>query len=497
MLFNSYPFLFAFLPVAWLGYFAAGRISANAAMGWLVLASLFFYGAWNPVFLPLLTGSMALNFAASRAILGASERRKGLWLGLAFVTNLGVLLYFKYLGAALGLLRGWQWMDIAFADPILPLGISFFTFTQIGHLLDCRAGSVKRVGLLDYALFVTIFPHLIAGPILSHREMMPQFANPASYRPNATNMVVGLAFLAIGLIKKCLLADPTGIVVAPGFAAAETLGLFVSWQIACSYSLQLYFDFSGYSDMAIGLAWMFNFAFPTNFNSPYKARSVIDYWQRWHMSLTRYLNTYLYNPIALAVVRRRAAQGLPISHAAQSQPRGFVTMVAWPLFITMALAGMWHGAGWQFLIFGLLHAAYLTVNHAWRIARPKAQPPIVSIALTYFAVLVGSVFFRALSVGNALDLLAGLAGRHGIGPGLPDDTHALAKLGLDFAWLALLYCVVWLLPNSQEIITSATNSARSVAGRGWRLPWALGLGAALAIALLSIGGTGEFLYFQF
>ena len=497
MLFNSLPFLFAFLPIAWLGYFAAGRVATNAAMGWLVIASVVFYAAWNPAFVPLLATSIGLNFVVSRAILAAGGRWRGVWLGLGLAANLAALLHFKYLGAALGMLARWQVVDVAFADPILPLGISFFTFTQIGHLLDCRAGSVKRVGFLEYALFVTIFPHLIAGPILSHREMMPQFANPSTYRPNAANVVIGLAFLAIGLLKKCLLADPIGAVVASGFTSAGSLGLFTSWQVACSYSLQLYFDFSGYSDMAVGLARMFNLNFPTNFNSPYKARSVIDYWQRWHMSLTRYLNTYLYSPLALSVLRWRVARGRATNRAAQSLPGGFLAMIALPLFITMGLAGIWHGAGWQFLIFGLLHAVYLSANHAWRIRWPKARlPPIASVALTYVAVLIGAVFFRAASAGNALDLLLGMVGTHGVELALPDEPPALAKLGLEIARIGGLYGIVWGLPNSQTIIARMTQRAAQPAA-GWGLPWALGLGAALALALLSVGGSGEFLYFQF
>ncbi len=233
-----------------------------------------------------------------------------------------------------------------------PLGISFFTFTQIGYLLDCRNGLARDRSPLNYTLFVAFFPHLIAGPILHNREIMPQFADAATYRYSAHNLAAGLGIFLLGLLKKCLLADPCAAVVGPGFANPDALTFFPAWQVALSYSLQLYFDFSGYSDMAIGLARMFNVRFPLNFNSPYKARSVIEYWQRWHMTLTRYLNLCLYDPLALAITRRRRARGQSTRREAQATPLGFAQMVLLPIFVTMTLAGIRHGSGPTFLVFG-------------------------------------------------------------------------------------------------------------------------------------------------
>ncbi len=503
VLFNSYVFIFAFLPVALAGFFALGRFGRRAALVWLTGASLVFYGWWNPAFLPLLGVSVLGNFAVSRLLLATVERPRlqGWLLGGAVALNLAALVHYKYLAAMLGFLRLHGVVELAFADPALPLGISFFTFTQIGYLADCRGALpvVRRgSGWLDYALFVTFFPHLIAGPVLHHREIMPQFAEPGNFRPIGTNIAVGLGFFTLGLLKKCLLADPTGVVVAPGFAHAAALPLFASWQVALSYSLQLYFDFSGYSDMAVGLARMFNLRFPVNFNSPYKARSVIEYWQRWHITLTRYLTQYLFNPMAMALLRRRAARGLPVGRAAQATAAGFAVTLALPLCVTMGLAGVWHGAGWTFLVFGLLHGVYLSVNHAWRIAAPATARPgaAFSVGLTYLAVLAGAVIFRAPDLSTAFDLLTGMVGMHGMGWAIPVDGKGQGRLVLDIVWLGLLYAIVWGAPNTQEILGEAQSRASAMR---WRLslPWALGFGVAAAVGLLSIGGTGEFLYFRF
>ena len=503
VLFNSYVFVFAFLPVSLAGFFACARFGRDVACVWLIAASLVFYGWWNPAFLPLLGVSILANFAISRVLLATADRARlqGWLLGGAVGLNLAALVHYKYRAAMLGFLRLHGVADVAFAEPALPLGISFFTFTQIGYLADCRGLSpmVRRgAGWLDYALFVTFFPHLIAGPVLHHREIMPQFALPANFRPIGVNMAVGLGFFSLGLLKKCLLADPTGAVVAPGFAQADTLTLFAAWQVALSYSLQLYFDFSGYSDMAVGLARMFNLRFPVNFNSPYKARSVIEYWQRWHITLTRYLTQYLFNPITMALLRYRAARGWPIGRAAQASAVGFAVTLVLPLCVTMALAGVWHGAGWTFLAFGLLHGVYLSANHAWRAWLPSAAPPApwLGVGVTYLVVLLGAVIFRAPDLSAAFDLLAGMAGMHGVGFAIPAGGKAQGRLLLDIVWLGLLYAIVWGAPNTQEILGEAQTRASAMT---WRLslPWAVGFGLAGAVGLLSIGGTGEFLYFQF
>lgn len=537
MLFNSYIFLFAFLPVALVGFHLLSRLGRRTAASWLILISVIFYGWWNPPFVVLLLASVGLNYLASEMI-ASTERRPTLQtacLTVVITLNLAVLIYYKYLASIIHAAAGLGLIDGSAPDIVLPLGISFFTFTQIGYLVDISQGVAKDRGLLNYVLFVTFFPHLIAGPILHNREIMPQFGEPATYRFSGENLSVGLSIFVMGLVKKCLFADTIGTGVGQGFEAAAQLPLLAAWNVALCHSLQLYFDFSGYSDMAIGLARMFNVRFPLNFDSPYKAASIIDHWQRWHMTLSRYLALYLYNPIALAITRWRANRGLGISRTAQATPGGFAAMVMFPIMVTMGLAGIWHGAGLHYWIFGLLHGVYLTINHAFRIFRPSSLSTRrvgrlthgTKILLTYLAVLVASVFFRAPSVPSALSLLGGMTGLHGVDT-LAIPSGLLARLGTagsalvaqgrivdisaaDFAtdashvvWIVLLYVVVWGLPNTQQIMRRfAPALGRVQPGPFERIVWqpsrgwAVAIGVAACVGVLAIGGTSEFLYFQF
>ena len=545
MLFNSFPFVFIFLPVALLGFYASAAISSTLAKVWLVLASLAFYTYWHPPFTVILLVSVVFNYTMGSLILSLREaqRQKPLLI-CAVAANLLLLFYYKYaywLASSLFQLgiTDQPWMDRV----LLPLGISFFTFTQIGFLLDCSGGEVKDRSPVNYLLFVTFFPHLIAGPILHHREIMPQFAAEATYRLRPDNVAQGAALFAIGLFKKVLIADSIAIYATPGFADPDRLGLFGAWGAALCYTLQLYFDFSGYSDMAVGIAKMCNVQFPFNFNSPYRAANIIDFWQRWHMTLTRYLNLYLYNPVALWVTRRRVARGLPVSRQAMAHLWPFTTMVALPMFFTMSLAGIWHGAGSQFLIFGLLHASYLTINHAWRVFGPRhrkeAAPPWLRhlrvagcVLLTYVAVLIGMVFFRAESTPAGVSMVAGMLGLHGIDIAMPVPSWLPASLGALGTWLqghgliapvgsyeqggavfiqiammAVLYAIVFIAPNSQHIVGMHPGrhvvTPRPMADEpepGWlrmNAAWGVVTGMVLIAAILGIGAKSEFLYFQF
>ena len=541
MLFNSYVFIFAFLPVSVAGFYLAASVEHRLARGWLVLCSFFFYGWWNPHFVPLLMGSIAFNFGMTRLIHANDDghaRRRGILLAAGIAGNLLLLFFYKYLlavAAFFGLLNA---LPVGWARGIiLPLGISFFTFTQIGYLVDSSQGLVKRHNLIDYVLFVTFFPHLIAGPILHNREMIPQFADPRTYRLELEDLAVGLSIFIIGLCKKVVIADPFGRLADTGFAAPHLLSAFGAWQAVLSYALQLYFDFSGYSDMAIGIARIFGISFPLNFNSPYKSRSIIDFWQRWHMTLTRYLTLYLFNPIALWVTRLRAEKGLGTSRKATRTLGGFASMVLLPLFFTMTLAGIWHGAGLQFLIFGLLHALYLSINHAWRAfanigrnaPKPSGARHVIatgaSIALTFFAVLLGQIFFRAHSPSAAVSMIGGLLGRHPVAGQILVPQALFGRLHGLGGWLShsglitfsphatelkhwariiIGFAVVWLCPNTQQIMVGfapALESVKPFPGTLFRwqpsVRWGLAVGALMVVSLCNLDNPSRFLYFQF
>jgi D-alanyl-lipoteichoic acid acyltransferase DltB (MBOAT superfamily) len=481
MLFNSYLFLGGFLPIVLTGYGIACRGGRVVVMTWLVVASLVFYSWWSVAFLPVLLGSIGFNFLASRLIARTSGRNRSLLLGAAIAGDLAVLTWYKYVAALLKLVG----LSSPWGDPILPVGISFFTFTQIGHLLDCHAGLVPKRPFLDYLFFVTFFPHLISGPILGGREILPEIADPATWRPRFQNIAVGGGLFLIGLLKKTLLADPVSTLVAPGFAAPESLTVLPAWRAVLAWPLQLYFDFSGYSDMAVGLARMFGFTFPINFNAPYQARSVIDYWQRWHISLTRFLMNTIHAPMTMTIMRWRRARGL----TNRTNVGGFLVTVASPIVVTMGLAGIWHGASLTFVVFGLVHGAFLIVNHAWRIWGRWfwcQLSPVCSVLLTYLCVVTGGLIFRSASLEAAGELFRSLFGAHGLG--LAPDPRGY----VDVIWLMGLQAIVWFAPSSAVLV-----ERMSVLITRPRIPWAAAYGAAATLGVLSIGGTVEFLYFQF
>ncbi len=497
------------MPLALLGFVLASRFGPRAGGLWLILASLAFYAYWRVDFLPLLLISIAFNYTTGFLLVRTGERPRlqtGIFL-VGLTGDLLALFYFKYAAAVAASLGFHTVAGTPFESIILPLGISFFTFTQIGYLVDVKQGVAKTRELQSYVLFVTFFPHLIAGPILHNREMMPQFADPATYRFNTSNFAIGLTIFSIGLAKKVVFADPLSSGVATAFAHPATDGLVTAWYAVIAYSLQLYFDFSGYSDMAIGLARMFNIRFPLNFNSPYKSTTVIDYWQRFHMTLTRFITMYIYNPMALWITRWRGAHGLDNSRKASATPGGFLSLVAAPTLVTMGLAGVWHGAGSRYLIFGLLHGFYIVVNHATRIyfPAPKKPPPrpwlvqtavhAAKVLAVYVAALVAFAFFRAGSTGEAFEVLAGMLGLHGAGGVLPLATAAQ---------LAVLFAIVWFAPNTQQIMHNYEPAlGRSIPNPYPRLSWqprprwALACGMVAALGVLALGGTTEFLYFQF
>jgi D-alanyl-lipoteichoic acid acyltransferase DltB (MBOAT superfamily) len=542
VLFNSYVFLFGFLPITLIGYYGlAHLLRPEAAKVWLCAASFVFYGWLYPPFVLLLLTSIAFNYGLSVLILRTAERPVLQVRLLAFgvVANVAALIYYKYLFSLLGFFHQQGWLTSDFGQIALPLGISFFTFTQIGYLVDCQEDLVREKGMLNYVLFVTFFPHLIAGPILHNREIMPQFADDATYRLKERNLAVGLTVFVLGLGKKVLLADSIAPWAEAGFAHPGQLGLLGAWSTILAYSMQLYFDFSGYSDMAIGLGALFGVRLPLNFNSPYKATCIIDFWQRWHMTLTRYITLLIYNPISLWVTRRRMAHGKAANRRAAEKLDGFVELVAFPTFATMFIAGIWHGAGLQFVVFGTLHAVYLIINHAWRIFGPKPARQAAGflerlwkVALTYGAVLLAQVFFRANSVGDAMAMLRAAIGLHGtelplelrggrltelgtignffyhlgiIAPGRADVFVTFTRpLMQNCELIVLLAAIAWGAPNIYQILGDWSPALQKVPAARWRrllwqpnLAWSLGAGVLLFYALTKLDHPGRFLYFQF
>jgi D-alanyl-lipoteichoic acid acyltransferase DltB (MBOAT superfamily) len=519
MLFNSLPFLLVFLPLSLLLYFLLGQRSGVLAKTALALLSFVFYAYWDYHYLPLLFGSICLNFylggyiAANQANAKATARRFTI-IGISI--NLVLLAFFKY--ANLLTATAHSLLDLPLLAPhiVLPIGISFFTFTQIAYLVDAYQGKTQESRFWDYALFVSYFPHQIAGPILHHKEMMSQFRLVDRQARWSTELLtVGLSILACGLIKKVLLADSFADIATPVFNAAENglhITFFEAWAGVTAYALQLYFDFSAYCDMAIGVSLMFGIRLPANFNSPYKSTSIIEFWQRWHITLSRFLRDYLYIPLG------------GNRNGAFSRYRN--------LMITMALGGLWHGASWTFLVWGVLHGTYLIINHLWR-AQVKVRSTgllwrSTSWALTFAAVLLAWVFFRAPTFHGALAMLSSMIGQHGVV--LPESAQKLAAvlpmLSFGGHWLGsvqgggalamiafgVLICVG--LPNTQQLFAShqpvlpehgaaAASVAPAVNGLErallWRptLLWCLPLALATGLAISRLGNDSQFLYFNF
>ncbi len=516
MLFNSYIFIFVYLPLTLAVFFWLGRAGQQQrATSWLVFMSLLFYGWWNPVYLALILGSMSFNYVIGAALgpraTGSREARQLLAFGVTI--DLLLLGYYKYANFFVDNWNITAGTNFAIGEIVLPLGISFFTFTQVAYLVDAYRGEAREYNPLHYALFVTYFPHLIAGPVLHHKEMMPQFAKPAIYRFDVAHFTAGTVYFLMGLFKKVVVADGISAYATPVFAAAADglpLTTLDAWGGALAYTFQLYFDFSGYSDMAIGLALMMGVRLPLNFNSPYKAANISDFWRRWHMTLSRFLRDYLY--ISLGGNRG-------------GEIRRYVN-----LFLTMLLGGLWHGAGWTFVLWGALHGAYLVIHHGWRALlqaagwverKPTMIGRAIGTALTFIAVVVGWVFFRAEDLPTALHILAAMF-MQGSFELSRFYSAVIAESGLA-EWLALsgVKCPEWVLlasaealllvavmtwPNTQELLWTEYQAPDPEAVRPapdsrvrWHpnILWTAVMAVAGTWALLSLSSVSEFLYFQF
>ncbi len=517
MLFNSYPFIIFFLPITLFVFFRIGAWGHHRiAISWLVATSLFFYGWWNPAYLGLLIGSVLFNYGIGIGLATGSSApsfgKKGL-LAAGIASNLAAIGYFKYSNFFVNAVNQGLNTDLQLAPIILPLAISFFTFQQIAYLVDVYRGETREHNFLHYCLFVTFFPQLIAGPIVHHKEMLHQFGKDSLYTFKHENFSVGITIFFIGLFKKVMIADNVAQFSTPVFNAAASgaaITFFEGWGGALAYTLQLYFDFSGYSDMAIGLGRMFGVRLPLNFNSPYKATSIIDFWRRWHMTLSRFMLDYLYIPLG-------GNQTGPARQYAN-------------LLITMLLGGLWHGAGWTFVIWGGLHGIYLFINHAWRSVqqslgwRFQAKTYFYGARLlTFFSVVAAWVIFRADNLDAAIRVYEGMIGLNGfpinkewmakmhrLGPYLQEWSVESGILVIHIKrallyWALPLLLACWVLPNTQQIMRkfepaiNFLDDPKDSSIIQWtpNRRWSLTVLVIAILCLFNMTGISEFLYFQF
>jgi D-alanyl-lipoteichoic acid acyltransferase DltB (MBOAT superfamily) len=379
MLFNSYEFIFAFLPIVFFIYFYLNsKRLVVGAKGFLVFASLFFYSWWNILYLPLILSSMLFNYIMGNSLNKSEDKiksfsRKSLLI-FGIVANLSLLGYFKYADFFIENFNLALDGSIPLFHLALPLAISFFTFQQIAYLVDSYRKETKEYDFLNYALFVTFFPQLIAGPIVHHKEMMPQFASKWNMVKRYKNIALGLFIFSIGLFKKVVIADTFAVWATAGFDTADTLNLIEAWATSLSYTFQLYFDFSGYTDMAIGIALLFNIKLPINFNSPYKALNIQDFWRRWHITLSRFLRDYVY---------------IPLGGNKKGSFRTYSNLLA-----TFVIGGLWHGAGWTFVFWGFLHGMALVIHRVWSNLGFKMWTWLAWL-ITFNFVNIAWIFFRA------------------------------------------------------------------------------------------------------
>jgi D-alanyl-lipoteichoic acid acyltransferase DltB (MBOAT superfamily) len=491
MLFNSYEFIFAFLPISFFVYFYLNKKRlTTAAKAWLVFTSLFFYSWWNIMYLPLILVSVLFNYTITNTMIEYDKSKKKylskkslLQVGLLF--NVGLLVYFKYMDFFISNVNTLFSPDIELLHLALPLAISFFTLQQIAFLIDSYEGLVKEKNFLDYTIFVTFFPQLIAGPIVHHKEMMPQFASVKNKVKNYKNIALGLFIFSIGLFKKVVIADTFAIWATNGFDIATTLNLFEAWVTSLSYTFQLYFDFSGYTDMAIGVALLFNIRLPINFNSPYKSTGMIDFWQRWHITLSNFITTYIYTPLIRSFERLTFHKAM------------FATV------ITFLIAGLWHGASWMFVIFGGLHGLGIVVNHYWQKKIKIKINKILAWLITFNFVNIAFVFFRAKEWDDAIKVLGSMFSLNNII--LPNALEGrlgfLTDFGINFGGFVTnirgdFYTTIWILFGFIMVLMFK-NSIQKINDFQLNYTTVLLAGFSFTFSVLMLNKVSEFLYFNF
>lgn len=482
MLFNSYVFIFAFLPIVFLIYFFLTYLKLiKISKLWLILSSLFFYSWWNIIYLPLIVGSFVFNYIVGRYISGNSKSKKRV-LVVGITANVLLLGYFKYYDFFLHNIKLVTGSELSLLNIALPLAISFFTFQQIAFLVDAYRQEINEYSFLDYALFISFFPQLIAGPIVHHKEMMPQFMDGNNKWINLKNISLGSFIFAIGLFKKVAIADTFAIWANKGFMNTEALTLFEGWIASLAYTFQLYFDFSGYTDMAIGIALLFNIRLPMNFNSPYKALNIQDFWRRWHMTLGRFLTKYIY---------------FPIGGNRNGEARTYLNIL-----IIFLISGLWHGAGWTFVFWGFLHGLATVIHRYWTKLNFKMNR-ILAWFITFQFINFSWVFFRAETWQDAINVTKSMVGLSGV--------YFPSVLTINFpSWIPAymgktffvgkdeeLYLAVILLITSMLVVIFAKNSVEKL--EEFKPKWSnvIFIGVIFVSSVLLLTKVSEFLYFNF
>lgn len=469
MLFNSIEYIFFFLPLVFAITFALNSKGFfTAAKIFLVLASLFFYAWWNPVYLPIMLGSITVNFFISR---GLQKTRSKILFALGLLANLGMLGYFKYADFFIANLNAIIGTDFSLLRLLLPLAISFYTFQTVAYLVDCYKGNAEKISFFDFALFISFFPQLIAGPIVHHHDILPQLNNPTLKKINPSNLVRGITLFIIGLAKKVLVADTFSLVVTQGFGHVESLTLLSAWLVSVCFCFQVYYDFSGYSDMAIGAARMFNIELPLNFNAPFRATNLADVWRRWHMTLSRFLRDYIYIPMG-------------------GNRKGFARQLL-GTFMVFFVGGFWHGAGWLYIIWGAMHGVGMVVHLIW-----KRLGFTMNKYLAWFLLMLfwntSLVFFRATSIPDALTVLKKMYSPSDfVWPVISQTSLIFAGQVLSSGLTALILlalCVPLVFyRNSTEIIERLKLTPVTAAV----------FAVILFITVGNLTNISEFLYFQF
>lgn len=463
MLFNSYEFIFFILPISVFGYFFIAQRSMEYAVWWLVAISLFFYTWWRPANLPVFLGSIVTNFVVAKNLQQiAAGKRRDLFLLGGIVFNLGLLGVFKYSTFAVENVNAVFSTQFPLPQWVLPLGISFFTFTQITYLVDVHRERRGGHPLPVYLLFVSFFPHLLAGPILHHQEMLPQFVDPKNATPSASQGLRGITLFSVGLIKKVLVADALTPFVTAGFDGGHPLSFADSWLTALAYYFRIYFDFSGYTDMAIGTALIFNIRLPFNFNSPYQTLTIQEFWRRWHITLGRFFRDYVYIP--LGGNQRGARWNLCL------------------LFAVASISGIWHGASWGFVLWGMLHGLAMMVHFVWK-RSGRALPRPAAWLIMFLFLNASWVLFRAPNLPRAGTILSAMAGFSGV---------SFSGLDTDGSWLVgyllLGFVVIFWPKNSNALLDDRCRPS---------ILLLTGIAILVARSILQLHRLSEFIYFNF